>query len=92
VNNTFRDKNIKLDIIVNDGPHSLASMIQAIELYLPHLAEDGIFVVEDIQRLDWIRALRTVMPLQDQKFVDIFNLRAIKGLYDDIMFIINRTL
>jgi hypothetical protein len=37
-------------ILIDDGPHSLASQIKFLELYLPKLAQDGVLVIEDILR------------------------------------------
>jgi len=36
------------DIIIDDGPHSLSSQQRALDLYLPKLAPNGLFVVEDV--------------------------------------------
>lgn len=36
------------DIIIDDGPHTLETQLIALELYLPKLKPDGVFVVEDI--------------------------------------------
>ncbi len=36
------------DIIIDDGPHTLKTQKIALELYLPKLKPDGIFIVEDI--------------------------------------------
>lgn len=40
----------KFDIIIDDGPHWIWTQQKAIELYLPKLKEDGLFIVEDILR------------------------------------------
>jgi SAM-dependent methyltransferase len=45
----FADKiSDQFDIIIDDGPHWLATQQIALELYLPKLKPTGIFVVEDI--------------------------------------------
>jgi hypothetical protein len=41
--------NICFDVIIDDGPHSLASQVRAIELYLPILRPNGLMIIEDIQ-------------------------------------------
>lgn len=38
-----------LDVIVDDGPHSLASQIWAAKFYTGKLANDGLLIIEDIQ-------------------------------------------
>jgi cephalosporin hydroxylase len=83
-------KNIKFDILVDDGPHTLESMIAFIELYLPLLKEKGILVIEDVQSIDWIRSLTNAIPHNLRKFIQVYDLRKIKGRYDDILFIVNK--
>jgi len=37
-------------IMIDDGPHSLVSQKHFLELYLPKLDEEGVLIIEDIQR------------------------------------------
>lgn len=37
-----------INIFIDDGPHTFESHIKAIELYLPKMNENGIFIIEDI--------------------------------------------
>lgn len=37
-----------IDIFIDDGPHTVESHIKALELYLPKMSENGIFIIEDI--------------------------------------------
>jgi hypothetical protein len=62
----------------------------AIQYFLPLLTPDGIFVIEDVQRIAWIKALRSVTPPADRKFVNVYDLRATKARADDIMYVIYR--
>jgi len=48
VTENFINKNIKFDILIDDGPHTLQSMKDFIKLYLPLIKDNGIFVIEDI--------------------------------------------
>ena len=41
-NNNFLNKNIKFDFMLDDGPHTLESMIQFIKLYSQIMTDDGI--------------------------------------------------
>jgi hypothetical protein len=82
-------QNGSLDIMVDDGLHSLVSMQQMIQLYLPLLRPDGILVIEDIQSPAWIQGLRPVTPAIDRPFIDTNDLRQIRGCSDDILFVIN---
>jgi hypothetical protein len=57
----FLDKNIKFDMMLDDGPHSLESMKQFIKLYSQIMTEDGILMIEDVQAIEWIDELKLVV-------------------------------
>lgn len=80
------------DIIIDDGPHTLESMVSFIELYLPKLNSNGIMVIEDIQSLDWMSELIEVFneSKKDTDECEVVDLRESIGRYDDLMFIIRR--
>jgi hypothetical protein len=86
----FLDKNIKFDMMLDDGPHTLESMKQFIKLYSQIIAEDGILMIEDVQSIDWIDELKSVVPENLKKYIQSYDLRANKGRYDDIVFVINK--
>lgn len=92
VRSKFIDKNIKLDMALDDGPHSLESMINFIKLYLPLMADDGILIIEDVQNYEWTKKLSDTVPDDMKKYIEIFDLRDIKGRYDDIVFVVNKSL
>ena len=89
---TFLDKNIKFDMMLDDGPHSLESMKQFIKLYSQIMTEDGILMIEDIPSIDWIDKLKSVVPENLKRYVQSYDLRANKGRYDDIVFVINKNI
>lgn len=82
--------NRKFDIIIEDGDHELSSQIKFIKNYLPVLEDDGILVIEDIQKMDDIDVLSTQVPNEYKKYIEIYDLRTNKGRYDDILFVINK--
>ena len=88
----FLDKNIKFDMMLDDGPHSLESMKQFIKLYSQIMTEDGILMIEDVQSIDWIDELKSVVPENLKKYIQSYDLRANKGRYDDIVFVINKSM
>jgi cephalosporin hydroxylase len=88
VGSTFGDK--KFDIVLDDGPHTLESMLDFIKLYGPLLKSDGILVVEDVQDIKWIEFLRLITPDADKPFIKVFDRREVKGRYDDIIFVIDK--
>jgi hypothetical protein len=85
------DKNIKFDFMLDDGPHTLESMIQFIKLYSQVMAEDGILIVEDVQSIGWLEQLKEATPEHLKEYVETYDLRDIKGRYDDIVFVINKS-
>ena len=80
------------DIIIDDGPHTLDSMISCINLYLRKLNSGGVLAIEDVQSIDWMPVLCNAFEKvkQETDEVDIVDLRATKGRYDDLMFIVRR--
>jgi cephalosporin hydroxylase len=81
---TFAPKS--LDVVIDDGPHSLESMQQAIALYLPAVRPGGYLIIEDIQSMDWLPILRCGVPHGVE--VTVEDRRSIKGRYDDVLFIL----
>ena len=81
---TFAPKS--LDIVIDDGPHTLESMCQVIALYLPAVRPGGYLIIEDIQSLEWIPILRSQIPSGIE--VTVEDRRGIKGRYDDVLLIL----
>jgi hypothetical protein len=88
-NNNLKD--IKFDILIDDGPHTLESMIKFVTMYSQLLTDDGILIVEDIQFYDWIVELTAVTPIELKKYIEVYDIRHVKNRYDDILFVINKT-
>jgi hypothetical protein len=81
--------NIKFDIMIDDGPHTLESMIQFIRLYNNNLNNNGILIIEDVQAIEWIDQLIQVVPEHLKKYIKIYDRRSIKNRFDDILFTID---
>lgn len=79
----------EFDIFIDDGPHSIESQIKAIDLYLPKMKKDGIFVIEDVAFSEYI-ALMTKHVADNYPEYTCYgiDLRAIKSRFDDLMFVI----
>lgn len=90
-NETLLKSQIKFDMVIDDGPHTLESQVQFIKLYSQLLTEDGILVIEDVQDIRWVDTFRQVVPEHLKPFVEVHDLRHIKGRYDDIVFVINKS-
>jgi len=90
IENTFIKNDIKFDILIDDGPHTLDSMVFFVKNYLPLLNDNGVFVIEDIPDIKWTEILRENTPEEYKKYIQIEDLRHIKNRWDDIMFIIKK--
>ena len=91
VNNNFTKKNIKADIIIDDGAHTYESMMAYISLYLPLLKDDGILVIEDVQDINWVEGLKNCIPEDLKECIEVIDLRHMKNRYDDILFVVNKS-
>jgi hypothetical protein len=88
--NNFFKKNIKFDFMLDDGPHTLESMIKFIILYSHLMTDDGILIIEDVQYIEWVYILKECVPEHLKPFVIVYDLRENKGRYDDIVFTIDK--
>ena len=86
----FLDKNIKFNMVLDDGPHSLESMKQFIRLYSQILSDDGILILEDVQDINWIEILKESVPENLKQYIEVYDLRHMKNRYDDLVFVINK--
>ena len=90
-NSYFYKKNIKFDMILDDGAHTLETMIKFIELYSKILNDDGVLIIEDIPDIAWIDSLKNCTPEHLKKYISIYDLRNIKNRFDDIVFVIDKS-
>jgi Methyltransferase domain len=87
--NTFLNTNKKFDIIIDDGPHTIESMILFLNMYIHLLEDDGILIIEDVQNIKWVNTLIYQVPDKLRKYIKVYDLRNIKKRYDDILFVVN---
>lgn len=88
------DKIPKLDIFLDDGPHTLESQLDAIRLYLPKVKVGGLFLIEDVQEESWFDHLEEEvnrLNKNDHYAVERVDLRHMKNMfgdhrYDDLIF------
>jgi hypothetical protein len=92
INENFYNKNIKFDVILDDGPHTLQSNIDFIIKYLPLLSENGIMIIEDIQDFNWTETLKEYVPPNFKKYIKVYDLREIRNRYDNTLFVINKNI
>lgn len=91
----FKNTLGEFDIIIDDGPHTLESQLKFIELYLPKLKSNGLFVIEDVQNVDWFPKLIEKSEIvcksienEIEYVVECVDLRNKKGRWDDLIFLI----
>jgi len=87
----FVSKNLNFDVILDDGAHTLESMIKFIQLYTQILTKDGILIIEDIPDINWTQSLKNVTPENLKKYITVYDLRHIKNKSDDIVFVIDKS-
>lgn len=75
------------DYVIDDGPHSLESMITAIHKWLPKVKPGGKLVIEDIQSYDWFEKLEKEVELSGiLAECRRFDFRKNKNRSDDMIF------
>ena len=90
IRENFTNKNIKFDMVLDDASHTLEDIIYFIMKYLPLLSDNGIMVIENIQKMEWIEILKLIVPDEFKKNIQIYDLRHIKNRYDDVLFVVNK--
>lgn len=79
---------IRFDIMIDDGPHTLESMKFFVKNYSRLLNDDGILIVEDIPELEWTTVLQGCVS--DDMIYETYDRRHLKNRFDDIMFVVRR--
>jgi len=76
------------DIIIDDGPHTIESQIWAIKNLSHRVKSGGIFIIEDIANDKTLDLLKAATPFHLMDYIEIVDLRGVKGRSDDLMFVI----
>lgn len=84
---------LKFDVLIDDGPHTLASQQFFVERYCRLMAEGAVLIVEDIPYPEWIQSLADAVP--DDLKLNSFGIdrRCAPGrqsINDELMFVIDR--
>lgn len=87
---TIKEKYGKLDLVLDDGPHTLESMQYFVNRYSQLLSDNGILILEDIQDISWVDEIIKFIPDYLQDYVQVYDLRPNKNRYDDIVLVINK--
>jgi hypothetical protein len=75
------------DIVLDDGPHTLESMIIFAKIYSNKLNPGGIWVLEDVPDSSWIPKIINNLPKHIKNNAIVYDRRHIKGRGDDIMIV-----
>jgi len=73
----------KFDIIIDDGSHRVQDQICAFNLLRPLLRRRGVYLIEDIQSVNYKDAIES----ETSTTFELVDLRSIKGRYDDILLV-----
>ena len=73
-------KNSSLNIIIDDGDHSMGNQIKTFNNFKSKMVKGGMYIIEDIQDIDKDR--QTFLDLHEDYY--IYDLRHLKGRYDDV--------
>ena len=82
-------KDVKFDIIIDDGSHQLSDVIYVVNNYLTSLNNGGVLIVEDCQQPEhWLREIKKITPNGYE--VTTKDLRSTMGrvVYDNYLIII----
>jgi len=81
----FKQKGIKFDVMIDDGPHTLESMLIFVQNYLPLLSDNGILIVEDISQDNFLAPLLMAISPHMRKYATVHDLHRQKILVIDLV-------
>jgi len=76
-------ENLTFDIIIEDGEHTISSQIDTFKNYYPLVKKGGLYVIEDIQNLDYDLSQFESLGY----YPKVYDLRSKKGQHDDVLFV-----
>ena len=86
----FIQKNIKFDVIIEDGPHSLETQQFVASVYSNILSDQGIIVIEDVM-VENVQPIVDSFPKHLQSNVEVIDLRGVKNRRDDILIVCDKS-
>ena len=88
--NNILNSGIKFDVLLDDGPHTLDSIQNFVLLYSQVISDDGILIIEDVQKMEYTKILANLVPDNLKKYIEIYDLRNVRQCPDNIVFVINK--
>ena len=80
------DTDEMFDIIIDDGSHRWGDVKTAICKLWKNLKQEGIYVIEDVQDLEW----KQVLIQMGYTNIEVYDLRGNRGRYDDVLFVLKK--
>ena len=88
----FITKNITFDIIFDDlSPRCYDTQSAALKLYRPLLNANGMLIIEDIEGMSIVDRLDADLPQELLVNRSFYDLRNVKGRYDDVLYVYTNT-
>ena len=78
------------DIIIEDGPHDVATQTFALTEYSKLLKKGGTLIIEDIQDFNSVETIMSSISSEEYSSLRFYDLREIKGRYDDIIIVLTK--
>lgn len=74
---------VTFDVLIDDGPHTLASMLFFAQHYSKLLSPDGVLIIEDIQDMNWTPQILAALPNEGEVLDK-------RGIRDDILIVLQK--
>jgi cephalosporin hydroxylase len=77
----------QIDLVLDDGSHIPDHQIKTVEIFLPYISKNGMFICEDINQYssEFIKSEFTNLAKKNEMILDWYDLRHIKNRFDDIV-------
>jgi len=82
---TFKD--MKFDLIIDDGSHQPHVQKRFVKYYLPLLSENGILIIEDLMNIEVAKEVVNAFPKKVRDKVQIIDRRDVNDRYDEILIV-----
>jgi trans-aconitate methyltransferase len=83
---TFVESLPMSDIIIEDGSHHFVDQVKSIQLYLSKLKPGGVFIIEDIAKMEYCDEFKKYVP--ESMTYEVVDVRDISPEPDSILFVV----
>lgn len=88
IKENFINKGIRFDFLLDDGPHTLESMLFFAKNYSNLMAPNAILIIEDIPIWEWTSQIINCFPVNIRSKAQAIDLRPIQNRWDDIIVVL----